>query len=125
MEHDRVNISSTNISCGVMALSRISDDTEGALYAIASRLYHPSRGDPCAQFVLSDLYGQESKDVTSTDKLCTTVLLMNLGEITETLPTENPKTGHIIVTYIWTVNHTIFKAWYANERVRRLSKVGA
>src|SRR3546814_5463765 len=55
MDHERVNISSYTMSCGVMELSRIGEETEGVLYALASRLYHPCRGAPCACFLFSDV----------------------------------------------------------------------
>ena len=53
MNHERVNISHLGISCGVLGLNRISSDTEGVLYAIATHLYHPSKGSPAAFFIAS------------------------------------------------------------------------
>lgn len=123
MDHDRVNISSTSMSCGVAELNRISgDDIEGVLYAIGSRLYHPSRGSPYAAFVFSDLADGEPNAAT---KLVKQVASLRLGNVGCTPAVENPKTGNIISIWWWNINHEVFKTWYALKRVEKLKKVGS
>lgn len=120
MDHDRVNIHHSGMSCGVLELSRISSDTDDVLYAIASRLYHPSRGDPAAIIVWSDIATEE----TSSGKLADSVKAQKFGRVIGAAHAENPKTGNIIVLYLWTIDHAAFKAWYAQKRVEKLKKVG-
>jgi hypothetical protein len=119
MDHNRVQIRTSGISCGVMELSGITDP-EGALYQIAGRLYHPSRGDPVAFLIASDVYSQD----TNTHKLATLFLEKKLGSIVYSEPSENPKTGNAISVCVININHTAFKKWYSDERVNRIKKVG-
>jgi hypothetical protein len=121
MDHRKVDISGTSISCGVKQLHRIDDDIEGALYAIASDLYHPARGSPCAFFVMSDIVGEE----TATSKLLTYVAANNLGAYFTSKTEENPKTGNLIAVYVWAIEHATFKAWYAAKRIVKMKAVGA
>lgn len=120
MDHERVNIRPTSMSCGVMELSRINDDTEGVLYNLASRLYHPSRGEPCAFFVFSDV----SEGETSSLKLVEAVYKYGFGNTSSGPARENTKTGNVIAVYVWGIDHEKFKAWYAEERVKKMGKVG-
>ncbi len=121
MDHERVNITSSQMSCGVMELSRINEDTEGVLYAIASRLYHPSRGNPCGAFVFSDL---ATENETAADKLRFSVRTQKFGSCTMSSAFENPKTGNVILIYTWLIDHEPFKKWYGEQRVKKIGKVG-
>lgn len=121
MDHERVSIRTTTMSCGVMELSRINDDIQGVLYQIAGRLYHPSRGDPIAAFVFSDLAVPEP---TNSSRLVRNIEKMSFGKVINSEPIENPKTGNLISVYTWLVDHENFKKWYSEERVRRMKKVG-
>jgi hypothetical protein len=120
MNHERVNISTLPISCGILGLDRISLETDDVLYAIASRLYHPSRGAPAAQAIWSDLNEIHSAG----EHLAGRILDGGHGFVLRASPVENPKTGNVIVTYIWEFNHERFKQWYVAERVKRLKKAG-
>jgi hypothetical protein len=120
MDHERVNVHTTSMSCGVLELSRINEDTEGVLYALGSRLYHPSRGDPVALFIFSDIAFEK----TSSSRLMDEVQKRLFGVVETSFPCENPKTGNVIVVFTWTINHEQFKKWYAEQRVKKLSKVG-
>ncbi len=122
MDHERVNVSSSAMSCGVMELSRINEDSEGVLYALGSRLYHPSRGNPCACFIFSDIVGDGE---TSSIKLMREVHKQKVGRVIATTAMENPRTGNLISIYIWEINHENFKKWYSEQRVAKLSKVGS
>ncbi len=121
MDHESVNIRNTTMSCGVMELSRINDDVEKVLYQIASSLYHPSRGNPCAFFVWSDIH----EPSTNATKLCRLIDEKGLGLVETSLIHENPRTGNFILVYTWGIHHARFKAWYRKERVKRMKKVGA
>jgi hemolysin-activating ACP:hemolysin acyltransferase len=117
MDHERVNIHTTSMSCGVLELSRISADIEDVLYAIATRLYHPARGEPAAFIVWSDIVTETTlADVVDTKKF---------GKMTTSYCMDNPKTGNPIVVFTWAIYHEPFKAWYSRERVARIKKVGA
>jgi hypothetical protein len=108
------------MSCGVMELSRISEETEGVVYALGSRLYHPSRGDPCAFFVWSDV----DTGGSASEALKRFVDGGFLGDVTKSVSVENPKTGNFILIYTWAINHKNFKDWYARQRAARIKKVG-
>lgn len=122
MDHDRVTIQSSSVSCGVGQLARVSSEIDDVLYAIATSLYHPARGNPVAFFMASDIF--DISIVTNTDQLMKTAMRYNFGDVTQSAPEDNPKTGNTIVVYVWKINHIPFKDWYANERVKRLRKVG-
>lgn len=125
MDHERVNIRDTSMSCGVMELSRINDDIAGVLYGIGSRLYHPSRGNPCGAFIFSDIKVNAPAETTNSDRLANNVIGLGLGEITVSDPIENPRTGNIIRVYVWIINHEAFKSYYAKARVEKLGRVGS
>jgi hypothetical protein len=120
VDHQRVNIDHLSMSCGVAGLSRIDHaDIEGVGYAIATRLYHPSRGDPVAFFVWSDVVKDGQKNT-----LAQWVQVNTFGIVTVSPVADNPKTGNPIAVFTWSINHKRFKNWYATQRVQRLGKVG-
>lgn len=119
MNHERVNIRPSYMSCGILELSRIGPDFKDVLFAIGSHLYHPSRGSPAALIVWSDLNVADTNSSYLTDQ----INLDWLGEVTVSDPVENPKTGNIIVVYTWHIDHVKFKAWYVKQRIERLKKI--
>ncbi len=120
MDHEKVNMHNLSISCGVMGLSRIGDEIEDVTYAIASRLYHPSRGEPCAFFIWSDL----SFEKTNSSKLAEFLRKNKFGFVMKSSDAENPRTGNIITVYIWEIDHISLKLWYKIKRQEKLGKVG-
>lgn len=119
-DHQRVNIHHSQMSCGVFELSRLTDDeTEGAAFQIASYLYHPARGAPCAFFVYSD----HAEGETASKKLNSMIYERGWGSITEGPVSENPGTGNLVRVYIWNVCHDKFKTWYRDQRVARLKRI--
>ncbi len=120
MDHERVNISQSGMSCGVLEISRLDNDSEAVCYAIASRLYHPSRGTPAAFIVWSDI--APKKDAYT---FADWVAKERFGSIGKSAVVENPKTGNLILVYTWAIDHSAFKAWYAMKRVEKMKKVGA
>jgi hypothetical protein len=122
MDHERVNIDTTRMSCGIMELSRMDDsDTDAVLYAVASRLYHPSRGQPCALALFSDIADGVPNSST---KLITRIRELGLGDTGCTPAVENPKTSNFITVWWWNIGHTAFKKWYSQRRVAKLAAVG-
>lgn len=119
MDHGRVTIRTSGFSCGVMELSGITE-AEGALYQIAGRLYHPSRGDPVAFLIGSDIFSQE----TESHKLCALFIEKKLGFVEYTRTAENPKTGNSISIYTIRIDHEAYKKWYSEKRIKKLKKVG-
>lgn len=123
MDHQRVNIHTCSMSCGVMEMSRLASDVAGVGYAVASRLYHPSRGVPCAFICWSDI-SWTADHIPNGEAFARWVAAQAFGEVTNSAPQENPHTGNWIVVYTWAINHEAFKKWYADtrmERVRRLA----
>lgn len=122
MDHARVTISTSSISCGVLELSRINDDMEGVLYCIASRLYHPSRGEPAAMAIWSDV----AVEKTNSQALYDIVFRFSFhSTLNRTNIVENPKTGNLIRLFCWSFDHEKFKQWYSRKRVENLGKVGS
>jgi hypothetical protein len=121
MDHERVNVSSSHMSCGIMELSRIGDEKDAVLYSLASRLYHPARGAPCAAFLWSDIV----MEGTSSELLRDTVIKYKFGDVSRSRPMENPRTGNMICVYTWIIDHTLFKEWYSQQRVKKLAEVGS
>lgn len=117
MDHERVNLQSSGISCGVLEMSRMDKDVEAVAYAVATRLYHPARGTPAAFVIWSDIVGDY--------KFYEWIEKKGFGIMSKSCATENPKTGNVIAVYTWCILHEPFKRWYAARRVAKLKKVGA
>lgn len=115
-DHSTVNIQVSFISCGVLEISSITDP-ERAVFQLAGRLYHPSRGAPAACFMISDI-----NEENSTSKFIK--LMEKFAWVQKSEPVENPKTGNIIYIATGNFEHAKFKKWYSEERIRRLQKVG-
>lgn len=123
-DHSVVDIRESQMSCGVMELSRIDDDTTRVLYAIGTRLYHPSRGNPCAIIVASDIVPSVGEE-TGTTRLMKKAEEYHFGQFGISGKTENPRTGNIIRLYWWIIDHQKFKEWYSTMRVAKLGRVGS
>lgn len=118
MDNHHVTISGSQISCGVAQLYNITSDPEKVLYAIATALYHPSRGTPYAFLTWSDAPDSNGeKFASSLEKVFGAV------DLTETDWEENPKTGNHIKVFVWTIPHEDFKKWYIEQRVERAKKL--
>lgn len=120
-DHERVNVSDFTRSCGVMQLSRVDSETIPVLFAVGSRLYHPARGSPCAFFMFSDT---NNEDGAPSRSLVKAINELGLGSILQTEAVENPRTGNFVIVYVWTIDHERFKAWYAEQRVKKMRTVG-
>lgn len=116
MDHSRVDISHATISCGVRQLSRISDDTLEALFAVASSCYHPAKGTPPAFFIMSDL----SKQQTATSRFIDKVEELELGLVNCNPSQFNPSTGNLITVWVWGIDHEKFKQFYVDQRLKKI-----
>lgn len=118
MDHDRVNFSSSSMSCGVGELSRLSDEVEEVLFAIATHMYHPARGSPKAFLCFSNIQDRETNGHRLADK----VGQMGFGPVIQTDKADNPHTGNVICVWIWQVHHERFREWYKGMRIGKLKK---
>ena len=118
MDQHHVNISTSVISCGVLELSRLESDVEKVLYAIATYLYHPSRGSPAAFLIWSDLPEESNGNAFYED-----LLGRFSGELHKTKNVENPKTSNMICVYTWLIPHEEVKKWYIEQRVKKARKL--
>lgn len=116
MEHRRVDIQGSAISCGVTQISRLSDEQEGNLFAIATRFYHAAHGQPPAFVIWSNLADQ----VTNGHRIAHKIDELGFGQVLLTNPEVNPNTGALICVWVWQVNHEKFKEWYKEAKVQKL-----
>lgn len=122
MDHARVNVNSSSISCGVKEISRMSDEAHENLFAIANHFYHPSRGTPPAFCIWSNLddIAINGGEGTNGHRLAAAIKVLDFGVVTKTAPALNPNTGNPIAVWTWLINHTTFKDWYKVERISKL-----
>lgn len=116
MEHRRVDIQGSAISCGVTQISRLSDEQEGNLFAIATRFYHAAHGQPPAFVIWSNLADQE----TNGHRLEAKIEELKLGKVSRSAGEINPNTGALICVWLWQVHHNTFKDWYKSTKVQKL-----
>jgi hypothetical protein len=119
MDNHHVNVGRSRISCGVVELSGLTSDPRKMLYAIATYLYHPSRGEPGAFLVWSDL-SRKGSNGQALHQFLSDELIGN-GYTNQPLEqqAENPATSNEISIWTWTILHDTFKSWYKEERIRR------
>jgi hypothetical protein len=116
MDHDRVNFAPTQISCGISQLYGITDSSnEDVLFAIGTRLYHPSRGQPVAAFI----YSNTVEDKRGVD-FFKAASLFGFGGMQYSEEMLNPKTGNVIRMTTWHINHVNFRKWWIAEKLKRL-----
>jgi hypothetical protein len=104
------------MSCGIVELSRIAEEAELVLFAVANHFYHPSRGVPPAFALLSDV----TSAVTATHRLISLVTEFGFGDTQSSSSQINPKTGNPISVFTWAINHERFKKWYFEQKLARL-----
>ena len=118
MDNHHVSISRSLISCGVIELSNFHGTLGQVLFALASNLYHPSRGHPAVFVIWSDV--EESFG----EQLSIEIHNVFGQRPLESNSAENPLTGNYIAVYVWQIPHEKFKDWYKKERIRRIEKQG-
>jgi hypothetical protein len=127
-DNHHVTMSATRMSCGIAELSGLSSDPEKVLYAMATTLYHPSRGSPYACVMWSD-----TEDSNGEKLFLFLEEKFDRGEeygsdVEGDFPmrsgyVENPKTSNKIALYYWWIPHERFKAWYVEQRVAKAKKL--
>lgn len=116
MDHSRVDIRTSTISCGVLELSRISEETDDAIFAVANHCNHPSRGEPASFFIASDVTDVE----TSTLRFMCRFAELKLGNFYTSVPELNPKTGNPICVYVLRPDHAALKKFYIEFKIQKL-----
>lgn len=113
MDNHHVNVTTSYMSCGVAELSKIDSDIDKVLYALASQLYHPSRGQPAAFVAWSDM--EDSNGA----KLAKEIFHRFKTEVLTSILAENPKTSNWIKVWVWEIPHEKFREWYRQRRVTK------
>lgn len=117
-DNHHVQIAGSQISCGIGQLWSLTSDPEKILYALATHLYHPSRGQPYAAVIWSDTEQSNGcKLFESINSLFRGSHLWGSNWI------ENPKTSNLISMYYWELPHKEFRQWYIEQRVKRAQQI--
>lgn len=116
MDNHHVQMYPTQMSCGVAQLSGISSDINKVLYAIATNLYHPSKGSPYGAIQWSDLADSNGAQLYA---VVGHTFKLPPERLNYSSYFDNPKTGNRITIFTWIPDHVEFKKWYVEERVRR------
>lgn len=114
-DHRVIDISELVISCGVVGISRLSDDQERNAFALATYFYHPARGNPPAFVQWSNLATERTAGHCFAEWLYS----HECGEIVCSKSALNPKTGNDICIWTWSIDHEKFKAFWIAKRVER------
>ena len=124
MDHARINVNSSGISCGVKELSRMSDEADENLFAVANAFYHPSRGNPPAFCVWSNLDDMtiNGGEGTNGHRLQAAIEKHGFGTVIKSDPALNPNTGNAIAVWTWLIAHEPFKKWYKKKKIEKLQK---
>ena len=117
MDNHHVQIAPSQISCGILQLYGLTADPKKMAYAIASYLYHPSRGRPAAMLIWSDIE-REGSNGEELFHLFTSLCPLS-GNFPWKTSAENPITTNYITIYCWIIPHEEFKEWYQQERIER------
>lgn len=113
-----LSFNSSAASCGILELSDFGNHHNSTLYAIASYLYHPSRGRATAFAMWSDVKeGNGEKFAEFLSKRPE-----NLAKLTTTSFAENPKTSNLIKVYVWEIPHEKLREWYKEEKLARYER---
>lgn len=116
MDNHHVNITPSHISCGIVELYRLESDSRKVLFALANYEYHPSRGNPHAYAIWSDVPDSNGA------KLYKEIMAHLPWSKPATMgPVINPQTGNPIFTYIWAIPHEEFRKWYKEEKIKRIN----
>ena len=118
----QVQFNQSRISCGVKEVHHLPADTTGnqMLFAVANDLYNKANGRPAAFVIWSDVI---DRDLASRGERLAAFFVFdgnNFGSLTRTQDTINPKTGNIIVMWLFVIDHELFRAWYTDEFTNRV-----
>jgi len=116
MDNHHAHFAGSQISCGVLQMYNLGSDPGKILYALATNLYHPSRGTPYAFVMWSDT--KESNGQKLADEIDE-----EFGFLQQSEWVENPKTANEISIWTWMIPHETFKEWYIQQRVEKARKL--
>jgi hypothetical protein len=110
----------SHVSCGVVEVHHLPDESPSAtVFAIANHLYHKANGRPAAFVVFSDVVDRkDSRGVGLADE----ITKMRCGGLFGSTKEVNPKTGHVIKLWVWTLDHEALRKWYTDEYVNRITE---
>jgi len=116
----QVRFSSSSISCGVLEVHHLPADTTGnqMVFAITNQLYNKASGRPAAFVLFSDVTGMQN--VSRGELLADAITSIGLGSLFVSERVINPKTGNIIILWMWTLNHESLREWYTEEFANRI-----
>ena len=118
----QVQFSKAPASCAILEVHHLPADTTGnqMVFAIANHMYHKANGRPGAFVLFSDVVG---KDHISRGQLLAEAIYNKQafkGYMYQTDQQVNPRTGNLVITWLWTINHEVFRAWYTEEYANRV-----
>lgn len=110
----------SHVSCGVTELHHLPDQSPAqTVFSIATHLYHKANGRPAAFVLFSDVVDRkESRGVA----LAEAIDKLKAGKLVVSSKAVNPKTGNVIVVWLWQVDHEIFRKWYTEEYANRIEE---
>lgn len=116
----QARFNASHVSCGVLEVHHLPDESPSAtVFAIANNLYHKANGRPAAFVMFSDVVDRrESRGLA----LAAEIKGLKIGELYESAKEVNPKTGHVIRLWVLNIDHTVFRKWYTEEYVNRITE---
>lgn len=116
MDNHHCQVSGSQVSCGLAQVYNLTSDPEKVLFALATHLYHPSRGTPYAFAMWSDT--ESSNGLKLAERVND-----QFGDLLSSEWVENPKTSNLIRVWLWKIPHSDFKYWYIQMRVEKAKQL--
>lgn len=111
----------SHISCGVIEVHHIPENTQRSVFAIATTLYHKANPRPAAFLIFSDVVGETY--IGRGERLAAAMEKLGVvGNITASDKAVNPRTGNTIRVWLVTLDHDSFRKWYQEELANRLTE---
>lgn len=116
----QVQFTRSQATCGMLEAHHLpkNQTPRQMLYAFANALYHKANPRPACFVQFSDVIRKE----TSRGEDLANFIAENvkLGALLATSKQMNPRTGNVIVVWIFTPDHETFRQWYTEETMHRL-----
>lgn len=115
----QVQFDRSKVSCGVLEAHHLPDQSpRKTLYDVANALYHKANPRPVCHVIFSDVVKKDSRGEALADFI--TENSKSVGELFTTTKRVNPRTGNIIILWVFTPDHEKFRVWYTEETMHRL-----
>lgn len=108
------------ISCGVVELHHIPENTRQVPFSIATYLYHKANPRPGAFVVFSDVVDGDKESRGA--KVAELLENMKVGSVIASSRQVNPRTGNVIQVWLFTPDHEAFRKWYQDELANRITE---